>query len=95
MDLGKGIKKLRKLRGLTQEDLSTLSGVDAAYISQIETGRKAPLRKTFIKLCKGLDVSYLTLTYFSKSVEDLPDYKGSKLIIDLIDMLWVKLLTKL
>ena len=40
MELGTRIRERRKERGLTQDELSRLSGVSKPYISQIETGKK-------------------------------------------------------
>lgn len=49
MIIGKGIQDARKLAKLTQEGLARLTGLSAAYISQVETGRAATIDKDMIK----------------------------------------------
>ncbi len=52
------LKQARKLRKLTQEQLSEFSGVDQTTISGIESGRiKRPRWEIVSKLAKALDVS--------------------------------------
>lgn len=55
---GEIILRLRKERGLSQSELSRRSGVDRAYISQLESGKIQmpgdPMRE---KLSKGLGLS--------------------------------------
>jgi len=48
---------LRKLRGLTQEELSDLSGVSRRVIAHHETNIKAPTADVVMRLAKALDVS--------------------------------------
>ncbi len=38
-ELGKNIKKLRKLRGLSQEELSLNLDFDGSYIGKVENGK--------------------------------------------------------
>lgn len=57
--LGQKIAELREARGLTQEELAKLAGVDKSYISLLEAGRrgaKANL-ETISKLARALRVS--------------------------------------
>lgn len=53
---GQDLKKLRKEAGYTQQQLSKLAGISAAYISQLETGLKQPTDRVIIKLSGPLDV---------------------------------------
>jgi len=50
------LKDLRKRRGLTQQQLSELSGVSQQYISDIETGDVEGSLTVLRKLAKALDV---------------------------------------
>lgn len=51
------IRKLRKERNLSLQELSKKSGVSLAMISQIERGKADPTITTLYKLCKGLDIT--------------------------------------
>jgi transcriptional regulator with XRE-family HTH domain len=54
--LGNNIEALRKLKGLTQVDMETRTGIDAGDLSRIESGQ---VNLTFVKLVKlaaALDV---------------------------------------
>jgi len=55
--VGETIKRIRTSRKLSQRKLSILSGVDRAYINQLEHGKRARITiVTAKKLAKGLDV---------------------------------------
>lgn len=58
---GSGLRRFREKRGLSQEALGYLGGVDGATISRIERGLVQPERETVVKLAKatGLSVSHL------------------------------------
>ena len=63
--LAKRIRELRKGRGLTQERLSELSGIDYKYIQLLESS-KAPAAKldTIEKLAKAFGISPSKLLKF-------------------------------
>ena len=53
------LRDLRKLKGYTIRELSDRSGVSAAYISQMENGRRGiPSPEVLMKLSEGLNTSY-------------------------------------
>jgi len=52
-----GLKALREKRVITQEELSSASGVGVATISRLETGRVKPSTKTTRALAKALSMS--------------------------------------
>ncbi len=54
--LGKRIKELREKRGLTQQELSELAGIDQRNLSKIECGVTFP-SKSLAELAKALDIS--------------------------------------
>lgn len=60
-NIGKEIKELRELLGLNQSQLSKLSGVTRAAISQIESNQREPALDTIKRICAALEVcpSYL------------------------------------
>ncbi|MEH7458481.1 helix-turn-helix transcriptional regulator [Bacillus sp. JJ1127] len=56
MDIkGEYIKKLRKQKKYTQEDLGRLSGTSASMISKIETGIKSTSVKKLKNIAQALD----------------------------------------
>ncbi len=52
------IKKYRKQKGLTQEQLSELAGISCDYLSEIERGKKVPSLKRFILIANTLGIPY-------------------------------------
>ena len=58
---GVHIRRLRKCRGLTQEQLAERSSLSADTIRRLEHGSFSPSLTTLIKLCKGLDLLLSTL----------------------------------
>lgn len=55
-NLGKNLRETRKQLGLTQEEVSQRSGVQAGEISRIEGGKRDPKVSTLERLAKALDV---------------------------------------
>lgn len=56
--LGKRIKELIKKKGITQEKLAELIGVEPTALSNVVTGRNYPLFITLEKIINVLDVSF-------------------------------------
>lgn len=56
-NLGKNLRETRKQLGLTQQEVSQRSGVQAGEISRIEAGKRDPQISTVERLAKALDVS--------------------------------------
>lgn len=54
---GAKLRKLRKARGLTQEKLAELAGIDYSYLNMIEAGKKNPTLNRIAKLARSLEVS--------------------------------------
>ncbi|ACL74446.1 helix-turn-helix domain-containing protein [Ruminiclostridium cellulolyticum] len=75
--LGKKIRQSRLHKGLTQEDLSEITGLHPSYIGQIERGEKSPSVETLIDISKSLDTS---ISY----ILNVPDYKMKKELSDLV-----------
>jgi len=71
--LGKAIVKIRKERGLTQEDLYVKIGrenMSWRYLSDIENGlRKASLTK-LEKVAIGLEMKFSELVRYAEDIED-------------------------
>lgn len=61
--LAKRIEKLRKDKGLTQEQLAEKSGLHRAYFLDVESGRNISV-KTAYKIARGLNVKLSELFDF-------------------------------
>lgn len=57
---GERIEKLRKQKGLTQEELAEKAGLHRAYFWDIESGRNVSI-KTAYKIAHALGISLSTL----------------------------------
>ena len=55
--LASNIKRIRLAKGLSQGDLCRTTGLDRAYMSNIENGNKNPTLATIEKIAKALSVS--------------------------------------
>ncbi len=51
------IRVYRNYRGLTQNELATAVGINAVYLSQIETGKRTGSAKVLAALAKALQVT--------------------------------------
>ncbi|CAM4344183.1 transcriptional regulator with XRE-family HTH domain [Paenibacillus endophyticus] len=66
--IGENIRLVRQKRGLSQEQLALLAGMNTSYIGQIERGEKNPTVKTLEKIAKALDINITDLF----SLQDSP-----------------------
>ncbi|EKM99863.1 MULTISPECIES: helix-turn-helix domain-containing protein [unclassified Acidocella] len=55
--VGRNFARLRKARGLTQEEVEARSGVSQQYLSSLERGRRNPTVITLYELARVLDVT--------------------------------------
>lgn len=61
MLFGDKISQLRKTKGLSQQELSRLSGVSQTYISKLEDNQRQPTIGKVISLSKALGVTVADL----------------------------------
>ncbi len=54
--LGEGVRKYRKLAGLTQEGLAEKVDLNPVYLGQIERGYKVPTVDVLLRIAKQLKV---------------------------------------
>ena len=55
--VGSVIRKIRKSKGLSQEVLSGLAGLDRTHYSKIERGLRSPTIETLFRISLALDMS--------------------------------------
>ena len=55
--IGIKIKKVRKIKNLTQEELAYSAGLNRAYIGYIERGERNPSTETLAKIAKALKIT--------------------------------------
>jgi|SRR5579884_777049 len=53
---GRALREIRAIRGMSQERLARLAGLDPTYVSGIERGVRNPSLTNLLKLAKTLDV---------------------------------------
>lgn len=54
-DLSTSIKAFRKSRGLSQDNLAKIAGVDRKTINRIENGKHSPSLENFVSISNALD----------------------------------------
>lgn len=59
--VGRNFARLRRDRGLTQEEVAARSGFSQQYISSLERGRRNPTVITLYELAQALGVSHVEL----------------------------------
>ncbi|QSB45684.1 helix-turn-helix transcriptional regulator [Tsuneonella flava] len=59
--IGRNFARLRRDRGLTQEDVEARSGFSQQYLSSLERGKRNPTVITLYELAQALGVSHVEL----------------------------------
>ena len=59
--VGTNFARIRRERGLTQEQVEAKSGFSQQYLSGLERGQRNPTVVTVFELAQALDVSHLEL----------------------------------
>lgn len=59
--VGSNFARLRREKGLTQEEVAARSGFSQQYLSGLERGRRNPTVITLYELAQALDVSHVDL----------------------------------
>lgn len=57
MEVGKRIRELRELKGLTVNKLANMAGLSQSFLREIELGNKNPTVETLSYFCDALGVS--------------------------------------
>ena len=64
--LGKAIREVRQSKGISQENLALLSGVDRSYVGRIERGDNNVAFLTLARLASALDTTVFKLAQKAK-----------------------------
>lgn len=76
MNLGQGIKELRKAKGFkTQKEFAEACKISSNALCYIEMGRVFPKKETIDKICKVLGVPKAYLLFFCLTDEDIQEDK--------------------
>ncbi len=59
--VGRNFARLRREKGLTQEDVEARSGFSQQYLSGLERGKRNPSIVTFYEIAQALGVSHVEL----------------------------------
>ncbi len=59
--VGTNLRRIRREKGLTQEDLSELSGFTQQYLSTVESGQANPTIVTIYEIALAMGVSHVDL----------------------------------
>lgn len=78
MNIGGNIRKYRKDKGMTLEELSEKAHIPAISIGRYERGERTPSINTLIDISKALDVTYTDLI-------EGKEHKGLKVIVKLTE----------
>lgn len=59
--VGRNFARLRREKGLTQEQIEAVSGFSQQYLSSLENGRRNPTVITLYELAEAIGVSHIDL----------------------------------
>jgi transcriptional regulator with XRE-family HTH domain len=92
MEIGKRLRQLRQLKGLTQGDIERRCGLLRAYISRVEGGHTVPSLATLEKWAVALEIQLYQLLFDGRGrpsavkVSGQPELSGqAKRLIKLFD----------
>ncbi|MEK4120603.1 helix-turn-helix transcriptional regulator [Paenibacillus sp. FSL W8-0919] len=69
--IGSNVRKRRKLKGMTQEQLADLAGMSFSYLGKIERGEYNVKIQTLEKVAKALECSLAALLSDSAAFKDV------------------------
>lgn len=87
-NIGYTIKKLRRRKGMTQEELANKSNISVRTIANYESGKRKPNLEMIIKICNGLDIQLTSLdipitNLIDDNVKTIKDFSTLELIKEL------------
>ena len=63
IQIGQRIRKLRRDKEVTQEQMAEIVGISKSFVGHIERGEKVLSVETLARICKGLDVDMHYLVF--------------------------------
>jgi transcriptional regulator with XRE-family HTH domain len=60
---GANLRRIRRKRGFTQEELAYRVGMDVSYLSELENGRKEPCLRKMKEIAQGLGIKLVDLLH--------------------------------
>ncbi len=78
MNYSRALRTLREVRRLKQKDLAEKAGLDASYVSQIESGKRIPSTSAVEAISNALGVPVALLMLFASDAEDLKGISPEK-----------------
>jgi transcriptional regulator with XRE-family HTH domain len=79
--VGRNFARIRRAKGLTQEQVEERSGHSQQYLSSLERGRRNPTVVTLYELAQALGVDHVDLVQPDAEVDKLarsPTFKSAK-----------------
>jgi transcriptional regulator with XRE-family HTH domain len=80
--VGRNFARLRREKGLTQEDVQARSGFSQQYLSSLEQGRRNPTIITLFELAQALEVSHVELVEPGEAGDDAAAVKPRPAVPD-------------
>lgn len=71
MNYAKAIKRLRRVRGLSQAELAQKISKTPGYISKLEIGDRVPATEVIEAICKQLNVPYYLFALLASEEEEI------------------------
>jgi transcriptional regulator with XRE-family HTH domain len=59
--LGRNVRRYRKLKGMTQEQLALEAGMERSYVSDLERGQRSPSVRALGRLAAALSIEPMAL----------------------------------
>jgi transcriptional regulator with XRE-family HTH domain len=69
--LGKRIKTLREMKGVSQQELASICDFEKSNMSRLEAGRTNPTILTLLKICAALSIDLPDLVNINKNEDPL------------------------
>lgn len=77
--VGTNFARLRKERGLTQEQVADRSGFSQQYLSDLERGRRNPTVITLYELAQALGVSHVDLVALDVTAHQVGEKEADRI----------------
>lgn len=76
-NLNRILKHIRVFNKLTQQQLEEKTGIDRAYVSEIESGKKIPSIEVLEKYATAFDIPKSAILLFAENYEEKVGFKNT------------------